>query len=130
MQLLDPQLHTPDWLRLNSPFLATCLAFVASTFDPLSAHQTGSLKTHALQLATEIYTAGLKSLEILQGFYVLSYVLYSRSPDDRLICVRNAGTGRHQRPTRRKSAPGPGCGMLCKPSARHQASLVISLTRL
>ncbi|GAA5998658.1 uncharacterized protein JCM10292_007137 [Rhodotorula paludigena] len=73
MQLLDSRLHTPDWLRLNSPFLATCLAFVASTFDPLSAHQTESLKTHALQLATEIYNAGLKSLEILQGFYVLSH---------------------------------------------------------
>ncbi|GJN87098.1 hypothetical protein Rhopal_000043-T1 [Rhodotorula paludigena] len=73
MQLLDPQLHTPDWLRLNSPFLATCLAFVSSTFDPLSAHQTEALKIHALELATKIYSAGLKSLEILQAFYVLSH---------------------------------------------------------
>ncbi|BGP36996.1 hypothetical protein JCM10449v2_000900 [Rhodotorula kratochvilovae] len=70
--VLIPDLHTPDWLRLNSPFLCSALAYVASTFDPLAAHLTEGLKQHVLQLASQILSKGAKSLEITQGFYFLS----------------------------------------------------------
>ncbi|GAA6047926.1 hypothetical protein JCM3770_006428 [Rhodotorula araucariae] len=71
--LLIAELHTPDWLRLNSPFLCTTLAYVSSTFDPLSAHLTEGLKQHTLQYASHILAKGLKSLEITQAFYFLSH---------------------------------------------------------
>lgn len=72
--LLLPQLHTPEYLRSTSPFLTTALAFAAATYDPLSAHFVARLDAHARSLATRIYYEGLKSLEIVQAYFFLSYV--------------------------------------------------------
>ncbi|BGP29150.1 hypothetical protein JCM10296v2_000888 [Rhodotorula toruloides] len=73
LYLLLPDLHTVDFLRLNSSFLTTCIAFVASTYDSLSGHLTPLLERHALLLAVRIFEEGLKSVEIVQGFFVLSH---------------------------------------------------------
>ncbi|BGP21957.1 hypothetical protein JCM10295v2_000834 [Rhodotorula toruloides] len=73
LYLLLPDLHTVDFLRLNSPFLTTCIAFVASTYDSLSGHFTQLLERHALSLAVRIFEEGLKSIEIVQGFFILSH---------------------------------------------------------
>lgn len=72
LYLLLADLHTADFLRLNSPFLTTCVAFVASTYDSLSGHLVPTLERHALSLATRIFEEGLKSIEIVQGFFILS----------------------------------------------------------
>ncbi|GAA5872678.1 hypothetical protein JCM8547_003729 [Rhodosporidiobolus lusitaniae] len=71
--LLIRELHTLEFLRLNSPFLTTTLAFVASTFDLNSAHFCQALGQHARRLATHALDAGLRSLEIAQGFFLLSH---------------------------------------------------------
>ncbi|BGP05078.1 hypothetical protein JCM10049v2_000882 [Rhodotorula toruloides] len=73
LYLLLPDLHTVDFLRLTSPFLTTCIAFVASTYDSLSGHLTPLLERQALSLAVRIFEEGLKSIEIVQGFFVLSH---------------------------------------------------------
>lgn len=71
---LLPDLHTPDWLRLNSPFLTSVIAYIVSTYDPTAAHLTEQLKTHALSLAVQSFGQGLKSIEVVQAFFALSYV--------------------------------------------------------
>jgi hypothetical protein len=72
LYLLLADLHTADFFRLNSPFLTTCVAFVASTYDSFSGHLVPILERHALSLATRIFEEGLKSIEIVQGFFILS----------------------------------------------------------
>ncbi|GAA6041351.1 hypothetical protein JCM8097_007678 [Rhodosporidiobolus ruineniae] len=71
--LLLPEVHTVDFLRQQSPFLLTSIAYVASTFDPLSAHLASPLAQHAHRLMLEILDVGLKSLEVVQGFFTLSH---------------------------------------------------------
>ncbi|GAA6007774.1 uncharacterized protein JCM10292_005430 [Rhodotorula paludigena] len=70
---LLPDLHTPDWLRLNSPFLTSVIAYIVSTYDPTAAHLTEQLKTHALSLAVQSFGQGLKSIEVVQAFFALSH---------------------------------------------------------
>ncbi|BGP13502.1 hypothetical protein JCM10213v2_001424 [Rhodosporidiobolus nylandii] len=71
--LLLPELHTVNFLRQNSPFLTTSLAFVAATFDPLSAHITPSLSRHVRRIMLDILDSGLRSIEIVQSFFILSH---------------------------------------------------------
>ncbi|GAA5904393.1 hypothetical protein JCM6882_008899 [Rhodosporidiobolus microsporus] len=71
--LLLPEMHTVDFLRKNSPFLVTAVAYVSSTFDPASAHITQPLAQHARRLSLEILDSGLKSLEIVQAFFILAH---------------------------------------------------------
>ena len=70
--ILLPELHTVEYLRLRSPFLTTSLAFVASTFDPGSALLTPALGRHALALAVRVFEKDLKTLEIVQAYFLLS----------------------------------------------------------
>jgi hypothetical protein len=70
--VLLPELHTVEYLRLRSPFLTTSLAFVASTFDPGSALLTPALERHALALAVHVFEKDLKTLEIVQAYFLLS----------------------------------------------------------
>ncbi|KWU44660.1 hypothetical protein RHOSPDRAFT_13263, partial [Rhodotorula sp. JG-1b] len=71
--ILLPELHTVEYLRLRSPFLTTSLAFVASTFDPGSALLTPALGRHALALAVHVFEKDLKTLEIVQAYFLLSH---------------------------------------------------------
>ncbi|GAA6014492.1 hypothetical protein JCM10207_001626 [Rhodosporidiobolus poonsookiae] len=71
--LFLPELHSVNFLRQNSPFLSTALAYVSATFDPLSAHIAQPLNQHARRLMLDILDQGLKSIEIVQGFFILSH---------------------------------------------------------
>lgn len=70
---LDPVVHTPAFLRLNSPFLTTAIASVASTYDRSSHHLSASLALHARSLASKAYADGCKSLEVVQAYQVLLF---------------------------------------------------------
>ncbi|GAA5893533.1 hypothetical protein JCM6882_007845 [Rhodosporidiobolus microsporus] len=71
--LLIPELHSVDSLRISSPFLTTAIAAVSAAYDPLSADLIAALRDHALQLATRVVHGGLRSLEIVQAFFILSH---------------------------------------------------------
>ncbi|BGP27284.1 hypothetical protein JCM10295v2_006248 [Rhodotorula toruloides] len=71
--LLDANLHTTPFVRHHSPFLTTAIASVAATFDSRSAHIAVALARHASRLMLDILDSGLKSLEIVQGFFILSH---------------------------------------------------------
>jgi hypothetical protein len=73
--LLLPELHTPDYIS-NSPFLTTAVAFVVSSFDPLSAHLRAPLERHVKELASDILATGQQSLEIVQAFFILRCVTF------------------------------------------------------
>ncbi|GAA5868549.1 hypothetical protein JCM8547_003183 [Rhodosporidiobolus lusitaniae] len=71
--LLLPDLHTPSFLQSHSPFLTTGIAWVAATYDPLASHLVLPLEQHARQLAAQILDEGLRSVEIVQAFFILSH---------------------------------------------------------
>ena len=71
---LDPSLHTPSFLRLNSPFLTSALAAVTATYDPASAHFAARLQAHAERLAVKCFEVGWKSVEVVQAFGMLACV--------------------------------------------------------
>jgi hypothetical protein len=68
---LDPVVHTPVFLRLNSPFLTTAIASVASTYDTQSTQLCTSLFAHAQKLAAKAFEDGSKSLEVVQAYLTL-----------------------------------------------------------
>jgi len=68
---LDPVVHTPSFLRFNSPFLTSAIASVAATFDTHSAHLAPPITAHAHHLASRTFAEGYKSLEVVQGYLVL-----------------------------------------------------------
>ncbi|WOO83955.1 Protein priB [Vanrija pseudolonga] len=68
---LDDGVHSPIFLRMNSPFLTTAIAAVAASFDPLSLLIAPGLQAHAHRLASLAFENGSKSLEVVQGFLAL-----------------------------------------------------------
>ncbi|KAM0747545.1 hypothetical protein T439DRAFT_383173 [Meredithblackwellia eburnea MCA 4105] len=70
---LDPDIHTPDFLRTTSPFLMTALLATAAQYDPLSSHFMQSLQAHARELSVRVFREGYKSVEIVQGYHILSH---------------------------------------------------------
>lgn len=103
--VLLPELHTVEYLRLRSPFLTTSLAFVASTFDPGSALLAPALERHALALAVHVFEKDLKTLEIVQAYFLLSRVLNSPgSPPLRVVSL----SSRDLLLCRHWASPNPG----------------------
>ncbi|GAA6018731.1 hypothetical protein JCM10207_005559 [Rhodosporidiobolus poonsookiae] len=68
MSLLDPALHTSHFIRRASPFLATVVALITTTYDPLTCHRCSGLRAHALHLSTRIFAMGFKSVEVILAF--------------------------------------------------------------
>ncbi|SPO36640.1 uncharacterized protein PSFLO_02111 [Pseudozyma flocculosa] len=72
MLLLDADWHTPTFICSRSPFLFTCICTVASKFyerrPDLHAKCLGLVKN----LAFAVMSRGFKSIEIVQGFLLLS----------------------------------------------------------
>ncbi|BGP00354.1 Zn(2)-C6 fungal-type transcription factor [Rhodotorula toruloides] len=68
---LSPSLHTPRFIRDTSPFLATSLAYIVSSFIPDLHHVVTPLHDHALELSKRVWAEGLKSLEIVQAYLLL-----------------------------------------------------------
>ncbi|BGP17123.1 hypothetical protein JCM10213_001122 [Rhodosporidiobolus nylandii] len=68
---LNPNLHTPQFLRNVSPFLSTALAYICATFEPNAQHLVPPLHDHMHRLSTRVWAEGLKSLEIVQAYLLL-----------------------------------------------------------
>lgn len=68
---LDPVVHTPAFLRLNSPFLTSAIASVAANYDPSSQHLAAGLTAHAHNLANRVFAEGYKSLEVVQAYLAI-----------------------------------------------------------
>ncbi|SCZ89312.1 BZ3500_MvSof-1268-A1-R1_Chr9g10365 [Microbotryum saponariae] len=66
------EIHTPQFIRDVSPFLATALVYTVSAFVPTLSHLSSSLETHALYLSERIFAQGYKTLEIVQAYCLLS----------------------------------------------------------
>ncbi|GAA5988027.1 hypothetical protein JCM10908_002033 [Rhodotorula pacifica] len=68
---LEPNLHTPRFLRDVSPFLTTTLAYIAATYLPDLVDRIDRLREHMLRLSDRVWSEGLKSLEIVQAYALL-----------------------------------------------------------
>ncbi|SCV69701.1 BQ2448_1095 [Microbotryum intermedium] len=66
------EIHTPQFIRDVSPFLATALAYTVSAFEPTLTHLSSLLEAHALYLSERIFAQGYKTLEIVQAYCLLS----------------------------------------------------------
>jgi hypothetical protein len=77
---LDPNVHTPNFLRVNSPFLITAIAAVAASYDPESGLLAPRLEEHAHHLASRAFAQGEKSVEVVQAFLVM--VHWASCPSD------------------------------------------------
>lgn len=72
---LSPELHTPEFLRETSPFLTTAVAATGAMYDSLSSGYAQLLQDHANSLAVKVFAEELKSVEIVQAYCILAFVL-------------------------------------------------------
>ena len=68
--ILDPLLHTVDFVRSQSSLLFTWILALTAQFDPGSASIAKRLRLHGEKLSKHVYTCGYKSVEIVQGYYI------------------------------------------------------------
>ncbi|TKA51191.1 hypothetical protein B0A53_05655 [Rhodotorula sp. CCFEE 5036] len=68
---LEPNLHTPRFLRDVSPFLTTTIAYIAASYLPGLHDRIDRLREHTLRLSDRVWSEGLKSLEIVQAYLML-----------------------------------------------------------
>ncbi|OQE31416.1 hypothetical protein PENSTE_c001G01083 [Penicillium steckii] len=68
--ILDPILHTPDFVRNRSSLLFTWILTLTALFDHVSAPIAERLRLHGEKLSRYVHTCGLKSVEIVQGYYI------------------------------------------------------------
>lgn len=68
--ILDPMLHTPDFVRSRSALLFTWIIALTAQFDHGSASIAKRLRLHGEKLSKHVHTCGYKSVEIVQGYYI------------------------------------------------------------
>ncbi|KAH6981489.1 hypothetical protein EDB80DRAFT_593128 [Ilyonectria destructans] len=68
--ILDPGLHTPDFVRARSALLFTWILAITAQFDPASASLVKRLRLHGEKLSKHVHAYGYKSVEIAQGYYL------------------------------------------------------------
>lgn len=68
--ILDPMLHTADYVRSQSALLFTWILALTAQFDQGSADIAKRLRLHGEKLSRHVYTCGYKSVEIVQGYYI------------------------------------------------------------
>ncbi|KJR90071.1 uncharacterized protein SPSK_05956 [Sporothrix schenckii 1099-18] len=70
--ILDPLLHTPAFVRARSALLFTWILALTAQFDhgPASAAIAKRLRLHGEKLSHHVHACGLKSVEIVQGYYI------------------------------------------------------------
>lgn len=83
--LLDPDWHTPTLVCSRSPFLFTCVCSVASKFYTKRPELYAQCLHRAKKMAFDVLGRGLKSVEIVQGFLLLTlyYQPAERYEEDR-----------------------------------------------
>lgn len=68
--ILDPMLHTVDYVRSHSSLLFTWILALTAQFDHGSAAIAKRLRLHGERLSRHVHTCGFKSVEIVQGYYI------------------------------------------------------------
>ncbi|KAJ0417678.1 hypothetical protein BJY00DRAFT_315626 [Aspergillus carlsbadensis] len=68
--ILDPILHTPEFVRDRSSLLFTWILALTAQFDHASAPLAERLRRHGDKLSRYVHTCGYKSVEIVQGYYI------------------------------------------------------------
>lgn len=68
--ILDPILHSPTFVRSRSALLFTWILALTAQFDFGSAAIAKRLRLHGEKLSRHVHTAGYKSVEIVQGYYI------------------------------------------------------------
>jgi len=68
--ILDPHLHTPDFVRSQSALLFTWILAISAQFDHGSALLSKRLRIHGEKLSKHVHSSGFKSVEIAQGYYI------------------------------------------------------------
>lgn len=84
--ILDPMLHTPDFVRSQSALLFTWILALTAQFDHGSASIAKRLRLHGEKLSKQVHTCGYKSVEIVQGYYIS---LLSATPAETLAQERS-----------------------------------------
>ncbi|KAJ5090928.1 transcriptional regulator family: Fungal Specific TF [Penicillium argentinense] len=68
--ILDPLLHTPEFVRSRSSLLFTWILALTAQFNHQSGHLATRLRLHGDKLSRHVHTCGFKSVEIVQGYYI------------------------------------------------------------
>lgn len=68
--ILDPGLHTPDFVRPRSALLFTWILAITAQFDHSSGPLATRLRLHGEKLSKHVHSCGYKSVEIAQGYYI------------------------------------------------------------
>ncbi|RAL16777.1 fungal specific transcription factor domain-containing protein [Aspergillus homomorphus CBS 101889] len=68
--ILDPLLHTPEFVRSQSALLFTWILALTAQFDRTHSSLARRLQLHGEKLSRHVHTCGLKSVEIVQGYYI------------------------------------------------------------
>ncbi|KAE8380413.1 hypothetical protein BDV26DRAFT_279490 [Aspergillus bertholletiae] len=68
--ILDPKLHTVEYVRSQSALLFTWMLALTAQFDHRSAAIAKRLRLHGEKLSRHVHTFGFKSVEIVQGYYI------------------------------------------------------------
>lgn len=84
--ILDPALHTPEFVRSRSALLFTWILAIAAQFDHASASLAQRLRCHGEKLSKHVHASGFKSVEIVQGYYIS---LLSATPAETLAEERS-----------------------------------------
>ncbi|KAJ5263223.1 hypothetical protein N7478_010828 [Penicillium angulare] len=84
--ILDPVLHTPEFVRSRSALLFTWVLALTAQFDHDSASIAKRLRLHGEKLSKHVHTCGFKSVEIVQGYYIS---LLSATPAETLAEERS-----------------------------------------
>lgn len=85
--ILDPSLHTPEYVRAKSSLLFTSILAITAQFEWSCAPMAKRLRLHGDKLLRHVHTSGFKSVEIVQGYYIS---LLSAQPAERIFYERNA----------------------------------------
>ncbi|PYH67055.1 Zn(II)2Cys6 transcription factor [Aspergillus vadensis CBS 113365] len=124
--ILDPMLHTPEFVRARSSLLFTWILALTTQFEHASAAVAERLRLHGEKLSRYDHTCGYKSVEIVQGYYIslLSptpaktvagerswlYTMYALGVATDLGINQEAGPTAHS-----TSRPRPRCSENCSP---------------
>ncbi|KIW29276.1 uncharacterized protein PV07_05101 [Cladophialophora immunda] len=68
--ILDPLLHTPEFVQSRSALLFTWILAISAQFDHRSGSISKRLRIHGENLSKQVYANGYKSVEIAQGYYI------------------------------------------------------------
>ncbi|KAK5236752.1 hypothetical protein LTR47_001930 [Exophiala xenobiotica] len=68
--ILDPMLHTPEFVRSRSALLFTWILAISAQYDHQSGAISKRLRIHGEHLSKHVHASGAKSVEIAQGYYI------------------------------------------------------------